>query len=301
MPLTRLLPMSDEAVAQWRAAREAAGSAFPDATGAGELELLEIVLDDVAVGGVVLGHTAADQRPSTSIRLLETTLADEDATHWGVVLGAVEDHARGRGARTLVTAVPPRLAGTFQAAGFVATMSGMGITVEPGSERRTPTTDRVVLRPMDEAERRRFVPEAREFLRAGMTRAGVLGDPDAPMAEVQQRLVALADDPPPEEVLLTAEADGAPVGRLWATRVEHGDPVDGSDLVVNTIDLVPERRGQGLTRLVLSALETYVREQGVRDVRGRVYGHDARARDSLHSLGLGVDDVHLRKDLLHPK
>lgn len=298
MPETRLLPMSDEAVAQWRAAREAAGSAFPDATDAGELELLEIHLDDVAVGGVVLGHTAADQRPSTSIRLLETTLADGDTTHWGAVLGAVEDHARGRGARTLVTAVPPRLAGTFQAAGFVATMSGMGITLEAGSQRRTPSTGRVVLRPMDEAERRRFVPEAREFLRAGMTRAGVLGDPDAPMAEVEQRLVALADAPPAEEVLLTAEADGAPVGRLWATRVEREGSVD---LVVNTVDLVPEQRGQGLTRLVLSALETYLREQGVRDVRGRVYGHDARARNTLHSLGLGVDDVHLRKDLLHSK
>jgi len=49
------------------------------------------------------------------------------------------------------------------------------------------------------------------------------------------------------------------------------------------------------------SIETYVREQGVRDVRGRVYGHDARARNTLHSLGLGVDDVHLRKDLLHPK
>lgn len=298
MPQTRLLPMSDEAVAQWRATREAAGSSFPEAAGSEVLECLEVHVEGVAVGGAVLGHTAAEQRPRTSIRLLDTTLADDGTTHWRAVLGAVEDHARERGATLLVTAVPARLVGSFQAAGFVATMAGMGTTVEPGAQRRTPATSRVALRPMDAGERRRFVPEAREFLHAGMTRAGVVGDATAPMVEVEQRLEALADDPPAEEVLLAAEADGIPVGRLWATRVERGD---GVDLVVNTVDLVPERRGQGLTRLLLSALETYVREQGVRDVRGRVYGHDARARNTLHSLGLGVDDVHLRKDLLHPK
>ena len=127
-----------------------------------------------------------------------------------------------------------------------------------------------------------------------MTQAGVLSDPDAAMDLAGQRLAALADDPPPQEVLLTAVADGSPVGRCWGTLVERGDLVD---LVVNTIDLVPERRGQGLTRLVLAALETYVRERGLRDVRGRLYAHQAQARHTLTALGLGVDDVHLRKDL----
>lgn len=297
MPETRLVPMSDEAVAQWRTARAAAGSTLPEATEKDELELLEIHVDDVPVGGVALGHTSVEQHLRVSIRLLETTLADDDATHWLAVLEAIEQHARARGAGTVVTAVPPRLARSFQQAGFVATMTGVGVTLEPGSDRLTPPTNRVVLRPMHDAERRRFVPEAREFLRAGMIRAGVLGDPDAPMGLVEQRLTALADDPPPEEVLLTAVADGSPVGRFWGTLVERGDFVD---LVSNTIDLFPEHRGQGLTRLVLAALETFVREHGLRDVRGRVYGHQAQARSTLTAMGLGVDDVHLRKDLRHP-
>lgn len=297
MTRTRLLPMSEETVAQWRAARETKGSALPQATGGGELELLEIHVDDVAVGGVALGHTSADQRSRVSIRLLETSLADDDAPHWLAVLDAIEQHVRVRGARTIVTAVPARLVGPFQQAGFVATMTGVGITLEPGSDRLTPVTSRVLLRPMDGAERRRFVPEAREFLRAGMARAGVLGDPDAPLDLVERRLAALADDPPAEEVLLTAVADGTPVGRVWGTSVERGDLVD---LEVNTIDLVAEHRGQGLTRLVLAALETYAREHGLRDVRGRVYAHLAQARSTLTALGVGVDEVHLRKDLRRP-
>lgn len=297
MTRTRLLPMSEETVTQWRAARETNGSALPQATGADELELLEIHLDDVAVGGVALGHTSAGQRSRVSIRLLETSLADDDAPHWLAVLAAIEQHVRGQGAGTIVTAVPARLVGAFQQAGFVATMTGVGITLEPGSDRITPVTSRVVLRTMDAAERRRFVPEAREFLRAGMTRAGVLGDPDAPLDLVEQRLVALADDPPAEEVLLTAVADGTPVGRIWGTAVQRGDLVD---LEVNTIDLVAEHRGQGLTRLVLAALETYAREHGLRDVRGRVYAHLAQARSTLTALGVGVDEVHLRKDLHRP-
>jgi ribosomal protein S18 acetylase RimI-like enzyme len=166
-------------------------------------------------------------------------------------------------------------------------MTAVGIAVP--EERVTPPTEQVVLRPMDADERRRFVPETRELLRAGMTRAGVVGDTDA-------RLTALTEDPPTDELLLAVVADGATVGSLWGTL--HGQ--DGArGLVVNTIAIDPAQRGQGLTHAMISALETHVRDHGVRRVRARVYAHDARALDTLRALGMTVEAVHLRKDVVH--
>ncbi len=293
MPETRLLPMSDEAVAEWSAARATAGRSFPQPSEADRLQLLEIELDGVIVGGVALALTAGEH-PSVSIRVLETTLPDDAAAHWLAVIGAIERQAQSVGARTIVTAVPARLAGVFQQAGFEATMTGVGTGIDPGSDRLTPETDRVEVRPMDDEERRRFVQEASEFVSVGMARAGVLADPRGASGTVERRLAALADDPPYDEILLAVTDEGDPVGRVWCTRVVR----DGSAaMVINTIDLAPEHRGQGLTPLVLSALETYAREHDLRDVSGRVYAQHTQLRGSLAGFGVGIEDVHLRKDL----
>lgn len=293
MPVTRLLPMSDEAVAEWRAARATAGRGFPEPSEADRLDVLEIELDGVLVGGVALALTAGEH-PSVSIRVLETTLPDDATEHWLAVIGAIERQAQTVGARTVVTAVPARLASAFQQAGFGATMTGVGTPIDPGSDRLTPETDRVGLRPMDDEERRRFVREAREFVSVGMTRAGVLTDPRGASGTVERRLATLADEPPYDEILLVVTDEGSPVGRVWCTRVVR----DGAAaMVINTIDLAPEHRGQGLTPLVLSALETYAREHDLRDVSGRVYAQHTQLRGSLAGFGVGVGEVHLRKDL----
>jgi ribosomal protein S18 acetylase RimI-like enzyme len=284
MPETRLVPLPDEAVAQWAASRP---HGLPTASEGERLEHVELHVDGVAVGGVVLGHLGDGEDARLTIRLLDTTLGDDDLAHWRSVVAAVERHAEQAGARSVVTAVAPPLATTFGEAGFTPTMTAVGIAVP--EERVTPPTEQVVLRPMDADERRRFVPETRELLRAGMTRAGVVGDTDA-------RLTALTEDPPTDELLLAVVADGATVGSLWGTL--HGQ--DGArGLVVNTIAIDPAHRGQGLTHPMISALETHVRDHGVRRVRARVYAHDARALDTLRALGMTVEAVHLRKDLVH--
>lgn len=293
MPETRLLPMSDEAAGEWSAARATAGRSFPRAGEADRLDLLEIEVDGVIVGGVALALTTGEH-PSVSIRVLETTLPDDADAHWLSVIGAIERQARTVGARSIVTAVPARLAPMFQQAGFAATMTGVGTAIDSDADRLTPVTDRVEVRPMDDEERRLFVREAREFVGVGMARAGVLADPRGASGTVERRLAALADDPPYDEILLVATDEGNPVGRVWCTRVERdGDPA----MVINTIDLAPEHRGQGLTPLVLSALETYAREHGLRDVSGRVYAQHTQLRSSLAGFGVGVGEVHLRKDL----
>lgn len=292
MPVTRLLPMSDEAVTEWSASRSATGQRFPHASEADRLDVLEIEVDGVLVGGVALALTGGEA-PSVSIRVLETTLPDDATEHWLAVIGAIERHAQAFGARTLVTAVPVRLATVFQQAGFGATMTGVGTAIDPASERLTPETDRVGLRRMDREERGRFVQEAREFVGVGMARAGVLADPRGTAGTVERRLGALAGDPPQDEILLVVTDDGADVGRVWCTRVERDDE---PAMVINTIDLAPEHRGQGLTPLLLSALETYAREHDLRDVSGRVYAQHHELRGSLAGFGVGTDEVHLRKD-----
>jgi ribosomal protein S18 acetylase RimI-like enzyme len=284
VPETSLVPLPDEVVAQWAASRP---NGLPGAAEDERLEHLEIHVDGVAVGGVVLGHLGDGPGARVSVRLLDTTLADDDLDHWRSVLEAVERHAGEAGAGSVVAAVAPTTAATFRATGFAVTMTGLRIDIPAG--RITPPTDRVVLRPMDDDERRRFVPETRQLLRAGMTRAGLAGD-------VEGRLTALTEDPPAGELLLSAVADGTAVGRLWATLHErHG----ARDVVVNTIAVDPAHRGQGLTRAMLSALETTLRDRDVRRVRARVYAHDTRALETLRGLGMGVDSVHLRKDVVH--
>jgi len=281
MPESRLVPLPDVAVAQWAASRP---EGLPEA-GAGErLEHLEIHLDRVAVGGVVLGHSGEGQGKQLTIRLLDTTLADDDLTHWQSVVEAIERRAGGVGATSVATAVQPGLAGTLHAAGFATTMTGVGITL--GERRITPQPDRVTLRPMDDDQRSRFVAETREQLRAGMVNAGVEGD-------VEERLTGLAKSQA-GELVLAAVADDATVGSVWVTL--H-DRTGSRDADVNTIAIHPDHRGRGLTRDLLSALETHLRELDVRRVRARLYAHDDRALDSFRALGMTVDVVHLRQDV----
>jgi GNAT superfamily N-acetyltransferase len=144
-------------------------------------------------------------------------------------------------------------------------------------------------------ERERFVADVAEQMRAGMARAGVLDADTSRLGALDARLARLVEDPPPaDELLITGVVDGVPVGRAWATLVEH----DGAlDFHGNAIDLLPEHRGQRLTPSFLGALRRYVHDLGVRDVHLRVYGHDVDARRTFLDQGAGVEDVHLRKDL----
>jgi len=150
---------------------------------------------------------------------------------------------------------------------------------------------------------------ARELSRAPTTRSwlmhrelhgpaaagGSVVDPgSARLGDLDARLAALVDDPPPLELLMTGTVDGVPVGRAWATLVEKNGALD---FLGNTIDLFPEHRGQRLTPSFLGALRRHVQEIGVRDVHLRVYGHDTAARRTFLGAGAGIEDVHLRKEL----
>jgi len=285
--------MPDATLAAWRDDRAAAGSPLPDPQPGDGYEALVLVVDDVEVGGVVLTYADDAGHRRCSIRLLQTTVPHDSAPVWAGVVAALEDHVRPQGVRSLVTAVPPELATSFQAAGFGATMTGIAIR-HPDDARVLAEDGRVGVRAMTDDERRRFAREAPGLMRDGMAAAGVLSGPEAPMDGLEDRLARLADDPPSEEVLLTATVGEVAAGRFWATLVRHDD---GVDLLGNYIDLFPEHRGQGLTRSFMAAVESWVVETGVRDISGLLYGRDHAARSTVLGMGAGLSEIHLRKDV----
>lgn len=294
MSTARVTQMPDAVLAGWRTSRADAGTPLPEASDDRVQEAVTLTVDDVEVGGALLEHGDDGAQRRCAVRVLQTTLPHDAAGAWEATISALEAYIRARGATEVTTAVSPQLATAFGAAGFVATMTNVGKRLDPDSATELQEDRRVAVRPMDAAERGQFVADVGGQLRAGMTRAGVVDAASAHLDDLDARVAALVDDPPPHELLMMGTLDGVPVGRAWATLVEQDGAID---FLGNTIDLFPEHRGQRLTPSFLGALRRHVHEIGVRDVHLRVYGHDAGARRTFLDAGAGVADVHLRKDL----
>jgi len=295
MPDAGVHPMPDVRIQEWQAAAAEAGQPLPEPVEGERYDVVELVVDDVVVGGAVITYDDEGGRSRASVQRLQTTLAHDVAEPWSAVLPALEAHVRAHGARVLITAVAPGLAGVFGRAGYQATMTTVSKRLDPGSVHELQEDQRVSLRNMDADERRRYAEDAVELVRAGMERAGVTGT-EAALGDLTDRIAALARDPLPEdELLLVGLLDGVPIGRLWATVVTSED--GAVDLRGNLVDLFPEFRGQRLTPSFLGALRRHMHTLGIRDVHGRLYAHDAGARRMVVQEGTGIDDVHLRKDL----
>lgn len=296
MVTARVTPMPDAQLEEWRAAAAATGAPLPEPVEGDRYDAVNFVVDDVVAGGAVLTYDEQGGRNRASVRRLQTTLPHDASDAWTAVLAALEAHVRARGVVTLVTAVPPQLAGAFRTAGFQATMTTVSKRLDPDAAPELQEDQRVSVRPMDLDERRQFTTEVGTFLRSGMERSGVLAGSGASLGELDERVARLGDETPPEgELLMMGLVDGEPVGRAWATLVTDDD--GAVDFLGNTIDLFPQFRGQGLTRSFLGALRRHVQTIGVRDVHLRVYAHDDGARRTFVDSGAGIDDVHLRKDL----
>lgn len=297
MVTAQVLPMPDERLEQWRAASTRTAVPLPEPVDGDGFEAVVLVLDDVEVGGALLTYDEQGGRRRALVRRLHTTLPRDARTAWGVVLAALEERVRQREVQIVVTAVPPDLAGAFREAGYQATMTTVSKRLDPGSASELQEDRRVSVRPMTPGERREFASQVLGFLREGMERSGVLAGPGAGLGELEDRVARLAEEPSPDdELLMMGLVDGEPVGRAWATLVT--DEEGAVDFHGNTIDLFPRFRGQGLTRSFLGALRRHVHELGVRDVMLRVYAHDAGARRTFVDNGAGINDVHLRKDLI---
>jgi GNAT superfamily N-acetyltransferase len=294
----RIRPMPAGELAEWRAARASAGSPLPEPRASEVHEAVTVQVDGVDLGGALLALSREGDALRCDLQVLQTTLPEGATDVWTALASALHAHARTLGAATISTAVSPGLATAFGRAGFRATMlstsaafGSLGVLDDP----RFQDDRRVSVRPMDLAERRRFVDEARALLHEGMARAGVVDGAGARLDEIEPRLARLTADPAPEdELLLAAVVDGVAVGSAWGTLVRTDD---GLDLHGNTIQLSPELRGRGLGRSFVGAIARHVSGLGLRGVRARVYGYDQWARSVFVPHAGVVEDVHLRKEL----
>ncbi|MCH1866088.1 hypothetical protein [Nocardioides sp. CFH 31398] len=291
MVAVRLAPLSAADVAAWRAQREVAGDPLPAPETGVVQEVLEVVVDEVAVGGLLLERTADGDRSRCVVRELQTTLDPGDRPRWAAVLAALEDHARAGGAEVVVTAVDLDLTVPLSDAGWRAALTMHAKRLDPGVL-ELQDDRRVEVRPMDDAERAAWVPDALRALRRGATRAG-LSDPAA--GGVEARLLALADGPvDPAELLLVGVLDGEVVGRFWGT--SRPGP-EGPVLLATTLDLLPGHRGRGVLGSFLGAIRRRLADLGVVEVRLHLLGHHPGLRRAFLGLGVGIHRAVMTKDL----
>jgi ribosomal protein S18 acetylase RimI-like enzyme len=98
----------------------------------------------------------------------------------------------------------------------------------------------------------------------------------------------------PGNVLLAIQLEGERVGAIWfAPRHERGR----THAFLYSIAIDGERRGQGLGRAAMVALEDDVRERGLDRIELNVFGGNAVARGLYGSLGFAESFVSMGKDL----
>ncbi|MEV0429138.1 GNAT family N-acetyltransferase [Micromonospora sp. NPDC050495] len=101
---------------------------------------------------------------------------------------------------------------------------------------------------------------------------------------------------PGELLLIGVLPDGSPVGRIWISLTHPRGLAHCAYL--QDIELVAERRGQGLGRALLAAGERAARERGAHALELNVFGANETARNLYESSGYRVVTQQMRKNLL---
>lgn len=94
--------------------------------------------------------------------------------------------------------------------------------------------------------------------------------------------------------------DGVAAGALWIGPVEGQPEAPGAiaaDWWVWEIEIAAASRGRGLGRAAMLLAEAEVLSAGGRTLGLNVFGGNAVARGLYESLGYGVTQVRMRKDL----
>jgi RimJ/RimL family protein N-acetyltransferase len=171
------------------------------------------------------------------------------------------------------------------------------VTSDPEGAPALPPTARLdvrVLAPEDAPALQRV------FAAAGDHFLGVTGRAEPAPDAAEQELRGCASTPGRDVALASLREGGDPVGALgwWA-----GHP-DAETALLGMLLVVPDRRGQGLAREALGALEAWLAARGIRRLRTGVSTRDLRAARVLPALGfarmsiaehqaLGLDMAHL--------
>lgn len=171
------------------------------------------------------------------------------------------------------------------------------VTSDPEGAPPFPETPRLALRilaPEDAPALQRV------FKAAGDHFLAITGRPEPAPDAAEQELRGCAATPGRDAALVTLRDGGEAVGALawWA-----GNPQPELALL-GMLLVVPERRGQGVAREALGALEAWLAGRGIRRLRTGVSSRDRRAGAVLPALGfarmsiaehqaLGLDLAHL--------
>ncbi|MEU4626588.1 GNAT family N-acetyltransferase [Actinoplanes sp. NPDC023801] len=99
-------------------------------------------------------------------------------------------------------------------------------------------------------------------------------------------------------LLLTGEAGGSPIGRLWIGLVHPREVPDCA--FVYDIEVIESRRGQGLGRALLAAGEAAARSHGAAALELNVFGANPVAIELYRTSGYRVTSQQMRKELRQP-
>ena len=94
---------------------------------------------------------------------------------------------------------------------------------------------------------------------------------------------------------LVAEAGGDVVGRVWVTLQHPSSPPDTA--WIYAIDVLPEHRGKGYSRALLTAAEQETARCGVPFLGLNVFGANETARRLYESAGYEIKSIQMRKEL----
>lgn len=113
--------------------------------------------------------------------------------------------------------------------------------------------------------------------------------------ESNAELLPLGISAPRMLLLCGVDSDGDPVGRAW---VGFDHPREAPDTAfLYNIEVAEQRRGSGLGRALLTAIESAVLDAGVSALELNVFGRDLPAVALYDSSGYAVTTQQMRKDL----
>jgi ribosomal protein S18 acetylase RimI-like enzyme len=152
----------------------------------------------------------------------------------------------------------------------------------------------VALRPMTETEYAELMDRLVTGYAASHVEAGQWA-----ATEARQKAAAEMDQLLPDGVatkdmaLMTAEAEGRPVGRLW---LAFGRPRPDEGWIYY-IEVEPAERGRGFGRAVLSAAEAECAARGLVTLGLNVFGPNTAARSLYESAGYETTSLQMRKGI----
>jgi GNAT superfamily N-acetyltransferase len=154
----------------------------------------------------------------------------------------------------------------------------------------------ITMRPMQGDEFEQWLPRMRDDYAEDMRRnAGASKEAAREKAAADVDRLFPDGRPSPDQSVFVIEADGQPVGELWAT--ERQEDVHRGALWVFDVRIDEMHRGRGYGKAAMLLAEGEARRRGLSRVALNVFGGNEVARNLYRSLGYQETAVTMRKTL----